>query len=177
MYPDTKHMESSLTVELLNQNMNPVFIETGTNWGAGVYVAIMAGFDEIITIEKNRQLSKEATIRFMDYENVLCLCGDSSEELATALKGIETPITFWLDAHEFHQIPLLKELEIIKARNNPDDIIMIDDVRMFNSENWDKIGLDAVLALLPEGNETTFSNSINGENDILISKKWKPLER
>jgi len=73
--------------------------------------------------------------------------GDSCDVLPKILANINSNIVFWLDGHysggntggkEF-PCPLLKELEIILARNN-EDIIIIDDARcLFNEKGWPSI--------------------------------------
>ena len=89
------------------------------------------------------------------------------------IHDIDEKITFWLDGHEFYQIPLLEELIAIKNHKIKDHIIMIDDVRMFDSPEWNIIGHDNVIKLIMDINKSykiTYHNSPHGINDILIAK-------
>jgi hypothetical protein len=79
---------------------------------------------------------------------------------------------FWLDGHEYHDIPLVEELNQIKSLKRNDHIIMIDDVRMFGTEIWGGFQLQTVLDLIMEINpeyKISYLDSYNQQSDILIA--------
>ena len=177
-YSQGDHELSSLTTELLLDNLNPVFFETGTNTGYGVICAIKSGFKKIHSIdieERYYEMAKKNFVENFEFSDISFsfYLGDSGVLLSDIIKNIDERITFWLDGHEFHNIPLLDELETIKQHKIKDHTLIIDDVRMFNTSSWDNIGLDNVINKIKEINSRysiTFVNSINGVEDILIAK-------
>ena len=81
--------------------------------------------------------------------------GDSVKILPIILSNIQDNATFFFDAHKSGDsgdvdvdVPLLKELNIIREkRKNNNDIIIIDDVRLFGSndkEDWSKITIENI---------------------------------
>ena len=74
--------------------------------------------------------------------------GDSSEKLEEIINTINEPICFWLDAHAGaskyasgeDDVPLLKELEVIKNHHIKKHIIAIDDAHMFGKSQNDEFG-------------------------------------
>jgi len=114
------------------------FIETGTFQGDMVE-AQRENFHKIVTIELSDALYEAAKRRFAGYDHVHVLHGDSGALLLEAIHLIEGPALYWLDAHYSRGVtargdqkaPILKELSIIAARGQPDDVILIDDARLF----------------------------------------------
>jgi hypothetical protein len=96
-------------------------------------------FNTIVTIELGDQLYKAAVCRFAAYRQVRLLHGDSGKMLPEALRLIEGPTLYWLDAHYSKGItargdketPVLQELSIIADRAQAGDVILIDDARHF----------------------------------------------
>lgn len=172
------HNTSTLSVELLKNNLNSVFLETGTNVGQGVLKAIESGFKKIISIEIEPEFNKIVKEKFLnksEYSEIIFefYLGDSKKILPEIIEKIDDKITFWLDGHEFHKIPLIDELMTIKNHKIKDHTIMIDDVRMFDSPDWDKIGHNNIVKLIMEINQNykiTYHDSPHGKNDILIAK-------
>jgi hypothetical protein len=172
------HKNSTLSFDLLKDNLSPVFLETGTNIGQGVLEAINAGFKKIVSIEIEPDFVEIVNNKFVksgDYPDVEFQfhLGDSKSVIPNIIHDIDEKITFWLDGHEFYQIPLLEELIAIKNHKIKDHIIMIDDVRMFDSPEWNRIGHDNVIKLIMDINKSykiTYHNSPHGINDILIAK-------
>lgn len=119
---------------------NSVFVETGTHYGLGIKQALAEGFETVYSIELDKSLCKRAVFMFINNDNVHIFYGDSGIKLQEILQNLDTPVTFWLDAHYGDTIsPLLKELEIIKAHKVKTHTILIDDLR-----DWkiSKIGFD-----------------------------------
>jgi len=122
------------------------FIETGTYMG-GTTKWASTQFKEVYTIELSDVLYNQVKDELLSKGNIVPYLGDSRDVLPKVLKNIKGNILFWLDGHysggitagEDNPCPLLQELEIILSRNN-DDIILIDDARLFLGENgWPPI--------------------------------------
>lgn len=175
------HNKSTLSVNLLTDNLSPVFLETGTNVGLGVLEAINAGFKKIISIEIEPDFVNIVNEKFIhsgQYPeiNFQFYLGNSKLLIPEIIENIDEQITFWLDGHEFYQIPLLDELIAIKNHKIKNHIIMIDDVRMFDKPEWNRIGHDNVIKLIMDINESyniSYHDSPHGTNDILIAKVGK----
>jgi hypothetical protein len=131
------------------------FVETGTFHGGGVITALRNGFEKIISIEVAREFYEECLGKFADpisEGKVELIYGDSATSIADVCKRVEEPCVFWLDAHfqgveaEFDasNCPLNSEIAAIIKRNNPNDVVLIDDLRLLqNPTAWR--GHDVVL--------------------------------
>ena len=154
----------NLSTEINKQYRNidfDTFIETGTHIGSTTF-EIAPYFKEIHTIE----LSKE----FYDYcvseslkrgiNNIEFYHGSSDLVLFDIINKVKKPSIFFLDSHWSQDntargdidVPLLKELEVIRKRNLP-DILFIDDQRLFgthneNDVNWAEITEKNILNVL-----------------------------
>ena len=128
-----------ITKELLSRFYNPVFIETGTFMGAGVIAAIEVGFPEIYSIELSDIYYERNLPYFKDFPNVNLIHGNSGAILARLLEGIDSPVTFWLDAHYSAQgtaegpSPLFDELKAIHNHHIKNHTILIDDIDSYCS--------------------------------------------
>ena len=127
----------------LRDFVNHGFVETGTFHGGGVSKALAAGFRRIVSIEVFEPLVAESRARFareIAAGVVDIVHGDSGDMLGSALQGLDFPVTFWLDAHiqtmsgagvGREKCPVVAELrQIAETRRNPQDIILIDDLRL-----------------------------------------------
>jgi len=149
-----------------------VFIETGTCCGDKVN-AFKYLFLKIISIELDKELYKQAKQRFKDYSNIEIIQGDSSEILPKILPGIRGTILFWLDAHYSGGItargkketPILNELKAILNNHPKENIILIDDARLFVGKN-DYPTVDELINYLRENYYLNINYKI--ENDIII---------
>ena len=97
------------------------------------------------TTEKDESFSGSQT--YFDGRETL-INGESSVELEKLLKTIDEPCCFWLDAHagasKFARgdvdVPLLKELEVIKKHHIKNHVITIDDAHLFGETHNDSSG-------------------------------------
>ena len=117
------------SVKVFNTFPNNVFVETGSNKGDGIQHALNAGFPLIKSVELNHKIYEKCVERFKDKDNVILFEGSSGDLLWDMIKDIETPITFWLDAHKSLKSPFIKELNVIKRHPIKTHSILIDDVR------------------------------------------------
>lgn len=169
----------------LRKYKNPIFIETGTFKGEGIWKALRAGFKKIYSIEISERLYKNLLINF-DKEiksgRVNLVLGDSSKCLNEIIKDIDCRITFWLDAHFSggdtargnKDVVLLQELDAIARHPIKTHTILIDDVRLFGTNqniDWLDIKINLIVKKLKEIN---YNYSIYYEqgflkNDVLIA--------
>ena len=124
-----------------NYSIN-IFIETGTYLGRTVK-AVKKSFEEIYSIELNKALYLKAKQKFIKYEHINVIMGDSSEKLPKILSKIDNPCLFWLDAHYSGEntsktnveTPISKELQCILNHPNKNHVILIDDAHKFTGKN------------------------------------------
>lgn len=120
-----------------------VLIETGTFYG-DMIEATKNTFGRIISIELDADLFSGAQERFRYHPHISVIHGDSAKVLERILVEVSEPCLFWLDAHYSGgetargelETPIEKELELIFARRNPADIILIDDARLFTGVTY-----------------------------------------
>jgi hypothetical protein len=124
------------------------YIETGTYVGDGIQ-RVLGRYEQIHSIELAEKYAFETAAKFLDRPEVTVYHGNSKEVLPVLLATIQEPVTIFLDGHYsggetaigdeivdgFSSAPLLTEIEIIMARPW-DDIVVIDDTRMFGLRTW-----------------------------------------
>jgi len=170
-------MSMTLSVAVLSKYPNKTFVETGTNRGGGVQVALDAGFERVVSIEINENLYSHARNRFINDSRVAILHGDSTKLLWNVIKGINHEITFWLDGHTaYKNIPIIDELEIIGRHHIKTHTIMIDDRRAMGSPIWRGVTEKQVIKGLKKVNksysisyEKTIEKSVYGHLDIIVA--------
>ena len=161
----------SASVEVFKKYHNSVFIETGTQLGDGVVMALNAGFPYVISIEANLDTFHFCCDRFKQEPNVYIGHGDTKTELKNIIEGVHVQCTFWLDAHLENEYPVLEELDQIAQHPIKTHTILIDDLRMFPT---DKNGLteakirDRILQINPDY-KFSYENG-HVKNDILVAK-------
>jgi hypothetical protein len=135
------------------------FVETGTYFGDSVQRALSDGFQEVRSVEFDDYLFRHSQQRFANHSNVKVYYGDSSQNLWDAIKDIDEPITFWLDAHIFppradggKNCPLIGELEQIKQHPIKSHIILIDDMHCCGTAAFDFMNQEDLIARLLEIN-------------------------
>jgi hypothetical protein len=122
------------------------FIETGTFMGETVEY-MKDQFSQIISIELAEDLANKAKKRFESQPHITILQGDSSKVLPNIVDNVQPPILYWLDGHfsgsfyvgdEFIETakgdlstPIVKELDIILSKGINNNVILIDDARLF----------------------------------------------
>lgn len=124
-------------------HMPPVCVETGTC--RGDRTAMFSDFfDKVYTIEISPGLHELAKSRNEELTNIEWLLGDSAQLLGPLAKSIADPVFFYLDAHwagsfDGHAVadnpfPLWDELAVIRDRENPKDIVLVDDANIFGKD-------------------------------------------
>lgn len=126
-----------LALDLAQRGNCNVFVESGTFQGRTARWAA-EHFQFAFTIERSPQLHAQASAQLQSLRHVEALCGDSRQLLPPIVNGLrDLRALYWLDAHwsggetagQDHECPLLDELAALAAR--ADDIILIDDARLF----------------------------------------------
>lgn len=145
-------MSMSLPRETLAKYPAAVFVETGTNVGDGVALALECGFSRVISIELSRHYYDAASRRFAADSRVTLIHGDSAVALAAAIRDIDEPMTFWLDGHAVPGLPhtapglcpIFWEVAGIGTHHIKTHTILVDDVRCFGTDVLDNIALTEV---------------------------------
>lgn len=144
------------------------FFETGTSSGDGVHYASFFRFDEIWSVEIVPELAERAKARFAAVDRVHILNEPSTSALARVLPGLPPSrgVVFWLDAHfpgaddgladykaeqdADRRLPLERELEMIATlRPVSRDVIIIDDLRIYEDGDWEMGALPEWASTLP----------------------------
>lgn len=172
-----------LLVSLIERTNYKWFVETGS--GRGDTTARLAAVTpHVVTIERFEEcyIDTVERIRTDGLGNVTPLFGDSPAMLSMALHLIDGPALFFLDAHWIEgppqppdACPVLEELAALLAPrwrpNRMEDIIVIDDARLFGVEdNWPTRAdiIDTVIALHPEPNRVQLTDV--GDTFVLAAR-------
>jgi hypothetical protein len=158
--------------------LNPVFVETGSYRGDGIQSALDSGFESVYSIEITNKYYSHCVNRFAG-KPVFLFRGDSSIILFDVIKNINSRITFWLDGHwsgddtgfGFDKYPLLLELDQIYRHPIKNHTILIDDVRLFDTQ-WNIGTIDLIkhkiLTINPQY-KFSFENGFV-VNDVLVAE-------
>lgn len=118
-----------------------ILVETGTYYGEMV-AAMRARFDEIYSVEYDRDLARRAQKKFARWQHIHILEGDSQRVLPELLQSFKRPALFWLDAGyygwaglEGDKQRLTTELETILRHPVQGHVILMDDARGLNGQN------------------------------------------
>lgn len=132
-----------------------IFIETGTYIGETVDMILSFDmFKTIYTIELNQELYNVAVAKYAGNRRVKCLLGDSIDRLTILVDNLVEPATFWLDAHASGGLvggksggsPVLDELDIIAKSPIKTHTIIIDDRRLFGTDEWSFVKEEDAIA-------------------------------
>jgi hypothetical protein len=124
-----------------------ILVETGTFLGDTLWV-LKDSFRKLYSIELSPELHADAVKRFAADSHVHLLQGDSAALLPALMSELGGRTLFWLDGHFSGGItargskdtPIVEELETIFASGREDDVILIDDARMFDgTDNYPPI--------------------------------------
>lgn len=180
-------MSLTLTKEVLNKikgNHN-VFIETGTYRGGSVELALQCNFTKIYTIDISTQHKLYCENKFKNEiinNQIDFLFGDTVDVLPNVIDKLTEPSLFWLDSHfDGHsdtcgkfKCPVLQELELIKLSKIKSHTIMVDDIRLFNTQDDWAVGvfvndiIDKLKQINPD--YKIFYEDGFTKNDILVAK-------
>ena len=140
--------------EFIEKNNLQTFIETGTARGDSLaYAANSPEFLHLMSCEIEPLLAAGACCRFNEDPRVMIVRADSGLFMQMASKLDLPPALFWLDAHypgagfglkdygdampETIRLPLGRELEQIRRNRAGLDVIIIDDLRIYETGDWE----------------------------------------
>lgn len=181
----------TLPTELLKKYISIVFVETGSYDGRTIQQALDVGFQRVISVEIDTIYASICRQRFQEDHRVQVWEGDSLDLLWHMIEGLNTTVTYWLDAHyqENHygkvKAPLLQELDIISRQPFIyQSVIMIDDRRLFGHPDspgiWQPITeqmvIDKLCTIIPNS-ITTYEDSKAEQNDILVTMSMERYMR
>lgn len=135
-------VKQCITVDWAAQGGLTTLVETGTCHGA-MCLAVAAHFDKVHTIEMLLENYEKSSRDLEHLSHVTTYLGDSATVLRDLVVSIEEKALFFLDAHYSGKgtargeidTPVLEELRLIASRGM-DDIVIIDDRRLFNGEEF-----------------------------------------
>lgn len=139
----------------LEQYKCKTMIETGTYMGDTVG-CFRHFFEQIYSIELNRDYYAAACRRFKECPNVNLFYGDSQVELEKLLPLVHGRTLFWLDAHLDKWCgPVQKELEAIYA-SGLKGVILVDDMDFISETlpkhpDWPQEYLNGVVRMINVG--------------------------
>lgn len=175
-----KEADMPASVELFRKFKQRIMIETGTFYGTGVLMGLEVGMS-VQSIELSQELHEAAKKRLKGLPAILVL-GDSGKVLSELLRNIDEPVMFWLDGHcsggetakGEQSTPILKELEQIGGHHVKDHTILIDDVRLFGSCEFDHISMGDIVSALwtinPKYALTLETGNDDLPNDIIAAR-------
>lgn len=140
--------------EILAKHGFRIFIETGTGGADSLaHAAIHPGFERLLSCEIAPMLAVGAVVRFHDDPRVEIYRMDSRNFIRQIVHADLPPALIFLDAHypgagfglgEYHdaidaeqKLPLAVELEAIARHRPPHDLIIIDDLRIYETGEYE----------------------------------------
>jgi hypothetical protein len=162
-------MISTLHYDILLENINKAFIETGTENGYGVELALKLQFEIIRSVEMRNELFEMNLEKFKNFSNVKIYHGKSEDKLSEMIQDLDYPCTFWLDAHDRGSCPILKELEIINNHQIKNHTILIDDMESFRIGWLEGIQVEELEEKIYKINPK-YNIQYVGDNNILMAK-------
>jgi hypothetical protein len=167
--------------QLIQAFQADTFFETGTGFGLGVQSARMFPFKQIVSVEILAAEVERIRPAFSADRRVHLIAGRSIDVMNQLLPQIPGNIIFWLDAHfpgAHHRqagyqaesdidtrLPLERELSLIKQlRAGKRDVILIDDLRIYEVDNFEwgnmsDVGQGAVARYDSKFLYTTFADT------------------
>jgi hypothetical protein len=140
--PPSHYQKQKVVKDYAKKYALKILIETGTYLGKMIK-STLRSFTEIYSNELDPIFYERAKRKFAKYNHIHIILGDSGEKLKEILEPIQEPVLYWLDAHYFGGItgrgieytPIIREIRQILEHKNLNDIILIDDARLFDGTN------------------------------------------
>jgi hypothetical protein len=140
--------------DMFNKYNVQTFVETGTARGDSLaYAASHPEFSQLFSCEIEPLLAAGACCRFNEDQRIQIMRTDSGQFMQMISLMDFAPALFWLDAHypgagfglaeydadipETIRLPLGRELNHIKKNRNGQDVILIDDLRIYETGEYE----------------------------------------
>lgn len=144
--PPPHRVKSNAVIEYGKKFHAKNLVETGTFLGHMVN-ATKNHFEGIFSIELEHTLARNAQHRFRNKRNIKIIEGDSSVVLPHIVQQLSGVTVFWLDAHYSGYVtargdedtPILSEIKILSAWNQPHTVLLIDDARLFTGTEYPEL--------------------------------------
>ena len=143
-HPSPPHLKRRTVLEFAHEQKFQAFIETGTYRGDMLARVLRKTLiDEIFSVELDNDLATEAQFRFRNKASIKISIGDSGEFLWKNCRTLPEPALFWLDGHFSGGVtalgdtttPIFAELQAIDSCKRKTDVILVDDIRLFNGKD------------------------------------------
>lgn len=143
-YPIPPHLKRRFVINQMKNKNFGAFIETGTYRGDMLARVIRKTNVPVIrSIELDHVLATEARQRFKGQSRIEILEGDSGILLKEIVKQLPYPRLYWLDGHYSGGVtacgdvvtPIYEELASISKYHKESDVVLIDDIRLFNGHD------------------------------------------
>jgi hypothetical protein len=154
------------------------FIETGSERGDGIMLALNSGFDKVYSIELSDSFYNQCVERFKSEPRVELIKGDSYYELENLLSKTQEPFTYWLDGHYSGphtalgvlEFPIMQELESILKRNVDGELIYIDDMSYIRnySEDINEEKIKELVSKYKKDAKIYYEDTSHGQKYILV---------
>jgi hypothetical protein len=139
--PAPRAVKAAVIRRFADRDKRSVLIETGTFYG-DMLAALRGDFSQLYSIELHPGLGKRATRRFAGDPAVRIIVGDSATQLEPLLRSVSKPAVLWLDGHYSGVLtargdgdtPVLREIDAVLRAGTPDDVVLIDDARLFGKD-------------------------------------------
>jgi tRNA methyltransferase complex GCD14 subunit len=160
----------TLTKYLMTQTGCNVFVETGTGSGGSLAHAYASGsFDQLYSVEIHKESAEKVMAKFSRAPSVKIFNSTSESALKEIFKllKVEDRVFFFLDAHfpgehaadflgydristDSLTLPLENELQLIRdARPAANDVIVVDDLRIYENGPYERGNLPSDFGGLP----------------------------
>jgi hypothetical protein len=156
-----------------------VLVESGTYLGDGIQQGIDCGYHQILSYEVSPNLYNQ-TIRRFHGNNKVKIFFKSSATMSAEILSIPNKITFWLDGHYSSDgvtsyvdkyCPIMEELNEIGKHPRKDHNILVDDVRIFGTDEFNMITIQDVKSRILKINPNYKFIFEDGyiKNDVLVA--------
>ena len=146
--------------EFIDKYNVKIYFETGTGEGISLKHALRYQFDELYSVDIDKELIRRSLVLKQKRKNLRLISGKSTEVIEKYVPQIDdsSPVLFFLDAHfpgaDFHKIsyeqsirhfkqdafPLEEEVNaILRDRDVSKDVFIIDDFMLYEDGDYDSI--------------------------------------
>ena len=149
-----------------NKGNHDVFVETGTNTGGGINIALSCELKKLYSVEINPEFYNFSKERWKNRPEVSLYLGDSKSEFPNILSQINEPALFWLDAHISNGDSTYIELDYLKNHPIKTHTILVDDISVY----FDRDNVIKEIYKINPNYNISYGSTWRGQDEILIAK-------